>query len=67
MGKTKWKKVDEELPIQAKQVLIRCEDNICWVGRLRGAEWWANGWGAITTKVTHWSYIDYPTLKIGEK
>lgn len=60
----RWKSVEKELPAEGLQVLIRCEGNSCWVGRLKGCEWWANGWGAITTKVTHWMYIVYPVEEL---
>ena len=56
-----WKSVEHEYPVAEKQVLIRCENGCYWAGRIRsGLEWWANGWGIITTKVTHWMYIEGP-------
>ena len=60
----RWKSVEKELPAEGLQVLIRCEGNSCWVGRLKGCEWWANGWGVITAKVTHWMYIVYPVEEL---
>lgn len=60
----RWKSVENELPAEGLQVLIRCEGNSCWVGRLKGCEWWAKGWGVITTKVTHWMYIVYPVEEL---
>ena len=59
--KQNWKSVENELPVTDKQVLMRTESGYYWVGRLeRGLEWWANGWGKITSKVTHWMYIEEP-------
>lgn len=59
--KEKWTSVENGFPVTEKQVLIRCGNGNYWAGRLgAGMEWWANGWGIITTKVTHWMYIEGP-------
>lgn len=59
--KKMWTSVENGFPVTDKQVLIRTENGVYWTGRLgRGMEWWANGWGIITNKVTHWMYIEGP-------
>ena len=56
-----WISVENALPVTAKQILMRTENGYHWAGRLeQGMEWWANGWGRITSKVTHWMYIEGP-------
>ena len=56
-----WNRVENGFPITEKQVLIRTENGVYWTGRLRRRmEWWANGCGIITSKVTHWMYIEGP-------
>lgn len=56
-----WISVESALPVTAKQILMRTENGVYWAGRLEpGMEWWANGWGRITSKVTHWMYIEGP-------
>ena len=56
-----WNRVENGFPVTDKQVLIRTENGVYWAGRLeRGLEWWANGWGIITSKVTHGMYLEEP-------
>ena len=56
-----WTSVENGLPVTGKDVLVRTENNVYFAGRLdTGMEWWANGWGIITSKVTHWMYIEGP-------